>query len=81
LHLGVYPDGIKEWHSKNCEMLGVQAATKLTIVWLQIKGLLFLHLNVMQGLIKEKLDQVKKELLEQYPKMEAEKKTETKKCQ
>jgi hypothetical protein len=80
-HLGVYPDDIKEWQEKNCKVLKVKTATEMTAAWLQIKGLLILHPNIMQGLIKEKLDLVEKELLERYPKMEAEKKTKTEKCQ
>jgi hypothetical protein len=80
-HLGVYPDEIKEWHEGNCRVLGVKAAAELKAAWLRIEGLLILRPNVMQGLIKEKLDGYEKLLLEQYPKTEAEKKTETEKRQ
>jgi hypothetical protein len=80
-HLGVYPDEIKEWHEGNCRVLGVKAAAELKAAWLRIEGLLILRPNVMQGLIKEKLDGYEKLLLEQYPKTEAEQKTEIEKRQ
>jgi hypothetical protein len=77
----VYPDAIKKWHEENCKALGVAAAVELLAAWLRIEGLLILRPNVMQGLIKEKLDGYEKSLLELFPKTEAEKKIETENCQ
>jgi len=68
-HLGLYPDQILQWHEQNAIRTKMK---ELRAAWQRIEALLLARPEIMQQMIKARLDAFEKQLLDRYPHTEKE---------